>query len=59
MWYINLLKELKFNISGIEVNIDNKAAIYNAKKQSINPRTKHIDLRLHYVRELVKDNKMI
>jgi len=53
------LKELKSNISGIEVNIDNKAAIYNAKNQSINPRTKHMDIRLHYVRELVKSNKII
>jgi len=59
IWYINLLKELKFNISSIEVNIDNKAAIYNAKNQSINPRTKHMDIRLHYVRELVKENKII
>jgi len=59
MWYITLLKELKFNISSIESNIDNKAAIYNAKNQSINPRTKHIDIRLHYVRELVKENKII
>ena len=52
MWYINLLKELKSNI-------DNKAAIYNAKNQSINPRTKHMDIRFHYVRELVKNNKII
>jgi len=59
MWYINLLKELKSNISSIEVNIDNKAAIYNAKNQSINPRTKHMDIRLHYVRELVKNHKII
>ena len=57
MWYINLLKELKFNISCIEINIDNKAAIYNAKIQSINPRTKHMEIRLHYVRELVKTIK--
>jgi len=30
MWYTNLLKELKSN--DIEVNIDNKAAIYKCKK---------------------------
>jgi len=28
------------------------------KNQSINPRTKHMDIRLHYVRELVKENKI-
>jgi len=29
------------------------------KNQSINPRIIHIDIRLHYVRELVKNNKII
>jgi len=29
------------------------------KNQSINPRTKHMDIRLHYVRELVKNHKII
>ena len=58
MWYINLLKELKLNIYNIKINIDNKAAIYNAKNQSINPKTKHMDIRVHYIRELVKNKKI-
>jgi len=58
MWYMNLLNELKYKIKNIEINIDNKAAIYNAKNQSINPKTKHMDIRVHYIRELIKDEKI-
>jgi len=49
MWYMNHLNELKFKIKNIEINIDNKDAIYNAKNQSINPKTKHMDIRVHYI----------
>jgi len=52
MWYINLLKELKSNNSGIEVNIDNKAAIYNAekkkKKKLINTKKKKNKIKKNY-----------
>jgi hypothetical protein len=58
IWYMNLLNELRMNIKNIEIYIDNKAAIYNAKNQSINPKTKHMDIRVHYIRELVKENKI-
>jgi len=51
---LNVLNELKFYINYITVNIENKATIYNSKNQSINPKTKHIDIRFHYVRELKK-----
>ena len=35
---------------------DNEAAIYLAKNQHVTPRTKHIDIRMHYIREHVKNN---
>lgn len=55
--FIDILRELRFAISGIY--IDNKVVIYNAKNQSINPKKKHTNIRLYYVWELVKDNKII
>jgi len=55
---LNILKELDFKINFININVDNKATIYNSKNQSINPKTKHIDIRFHYVRELIKENKI-
>ena len=48
IWYINLLNKLKIDIKNRDIHIDNKAAIYNAKNQSINPKTKHMDIRVHY-----------
>ncbi len=29
-----------------------------SKNQSINPRSKHIDIRFHYIRELITQNKI-
>jgi len=58
IWYLNLLNEFGLNMKNIEINIDNKAAIFNAKNQSINPKTKHMDIRVHYIRELIRNNKI-
>ena len=35
---------------------DNEGAIFLAKNQQIGMRTKHIDVRYHFVRDLVKDD---
>ena len=56
IWYLNLMKELYYNIKCIKIKIDNKAAIFNSKNQSINPKTKHIDIRIHYIREIINKN---
>jgi len=56
IWYLNLLNEINYDVENITINVDNKATIYNSKNQSINPKTKHIDIRYHYIRELIKDN---
>jgi len=57
LWYMNILNELNININFDTINIDNKAAIYNWQNQSINPRSKHIDIKYHHVRDLIKENK--
>ena len=56
LWYKNLFKELNLNYKDIIINIDNQATIFNAKNETINPKSRHIDLRYHKVRELVKNN---
>jgi len=35
--------------------VDNKAAIYNSKNESINPKSGHINLRYHKIRVLVQE----
>ena len=57
-WCLNLLNEMNYDVENITINVDNKGTIYNSKNQSINPKTKHIDIRYHYIRELINDNKI-
>jgi len=58
MWLKNLLNELGINIKYIYINVDNKAAIYNSKNESINQKSRHIDLKYHKIRELVKEEEI-
>jgi len=55
LWYRNIFKELEFNNNSIILNTDNKAVIYNYENETINPKSKHIDLRYHSIRELIKE----
>ena len=54
LWYRNIFKELGLKQDVITINTDNKAAIYNCENETINPKSKHIDLRYHSIRELIK-----
>ena len=40
------------------INTDNKATIYNFMNETINPKSKHIDIKYHHIRDLVKENKI-
>jgi len=51
LWYRNIFKELGLNNNSITINTDNKAAIYSCENETINPKSKHIDLRYHSIRE--------
>jgi len=53
LWYRNFLNELNIKSNNITIYVDNKATIYNSENQSINPKSKHIDIRYHHVRDLV------
>ena len=39
----------------IKVQVDNAGAIWLANNSSVSERTKHIDLRAHFVRDMIKD----
>jgi len=58
LWYENILKELNLKQNYIIVNVDNKAAIYNCENETINPKSRHIDIKYHHIRELVKENRI-
>ncbi len=37
---------------------DNQSAIHLAKNECYHPRTKHIDVRHHYIRQIISDGKI-
>ena len=39
----------------IKVHVDNVGGIWLANNSSVSERTKHVDLRAHFVREMIKD----
>lgn len=57
MFVKQLLESLGFELEyPIIIHVDNVSAIYLAYNHSISQRTKHMDCRMHYVREYVEDN---
>jgi len=52
LWYKNFLNGLNIDINSITIFADNKT-IYISENQSINPKSKHIDIRYHHIRDLV------
>jgi len=58
MWYKNLFDELSKEKRCISINTDNKAAIYNCENETINPKSKHIDIKYHQIRDWIKEKKI-
>jgi hypothetical protein len=59
VWLDRVLKELgNTNINAITLFEDNKSCIQFAKNNSVHKRSKHIDQRYHYIRELVAENRI-
>ena len=53
---MNLLKEMGVAVdTPVIVNEDNAGALFLAKNHSLGQRTKHIDIKYHYVRDLVEN----
>jgi len=58
MWIRNFLNELGIKVNCIIIYIDNKAAIYDNESETINPKSRHIDLKYHKIREFIKEDKI-
>jgi hypothetical protein len=58
LWFSLLLKELGFPQRAIEICIDNRSAIALATNPVHHDRTKHIDLRYHFVRRAVQEQRI-
>ena len=59
IWLHNLVKDLGIGQKNIEIFCDSQSAICLAKNQVHHGRTKHIDVRYHFVREIVERNILL
>ena len=59
LWLRSFIDEVRGTGGGpITINCDNQGAIALAKDNKFHSRTKHIDLRYHFIREAVQDKKI-
>ena len=56
---MNLYKELGFKIESMIICVDNQGAIFIGSNPTTEKRTKHIDIRFHYIRECIEDGRII
>ena len=53
MWFLSLFQEISFNITSIPVTGDNMGSLFMGKNPVTEKRSKHIDIRYHYLREII------
>lgn len=53
VWLLRFIKQFR-DISTIQLYCDNQSALIMTEKEAFRPRTKHIDVSFHFVRDLVK-----
>ncbi|KAA0045569.1 putative retroelement pol polyprotein [Cucumis melo var. makuwa] len=54
MWLRGIVSELGYKQEAIELMCDNQSAIHLTKKQQYHDRTKHIDVKLHFVHDIIE-----
>ena len=59
VWLQRFIKELHFKPKDTTIFIDNQSAIQMSKHQMVKPRTKHISLRYHWIREQIKKGLIV
>nr|GEW92834.1 retrovirus-related Pol polyprotein from transposon TNT 1-94 [Tanacetum cinerariifolium] len=58
IWLKGLLIELGVNLRSVVVNCDNQSAIHLSRNAMFHERTKHINVRYHFIREIVESKKI-
>lgn len=59
IWLHGFLKDLGVGQKQLEVFSDSQSAIHLAKNQVFHARTKHIDVRYHFVREILEEEEIL
>ncbi|GJX64372.1 copia LTR rider [Tanacetum coccineum] len=58
IWLKGLLIELGVNLRSVVVNCDNQSAIHLSRNAIFHERTKHINVRYHFIREIVESKEI-
>jgi len=58
-WIRSLMSELGFNISAIPLIADNQGSIFIGSNPAQDRRTKHIDIRYHFLKDAVQELKIV
>ena len=58
VWIKSLLSELGINVLPIHINGDNQGSIFIGSNPVQEKRSKHIDIRYHYIRQCLEDKKI-
>ncbi|GJZ96232.1 retrovirus-related pol polyprotein from transposon TNT 1-94 [Tanacetum coccineum] len=58
IWLKGLLIELRVNLRSVVVNCDNQGAIHLSRNAIFHERTKHINVRYHFIREIVESKEI-
>jgi len=60
LFIVYLLRHMKIEVElPIRVNVDNIGAIFLAENQNSSDRTKHADIRYHFIRQYIKDRTIM
>ncbi|XP_042056331.1 secreted RxLR effector protein 161-like [Salvia splendens] len=57
-WLLGLVGEFNVQQTGVTIHCDNNGALCLAKHQMFHERSKHIDVRLHFIRDEVESGKV-
>ena len=58
IWLRQMLKELNFSCDSIQISVDNQSAIKLANNSEFHERSKHIDVRFHFVRDVINRKEL-
>jgi len=59
IWLHGLLKDLGVGQKQLELYFDSQSVIHLVKNQVFHARTKHIDVRYHFVREILEEEEIV
>ena len=59
IWLKGLAKEMGFNSENITVYCDNQSALHLMKNPIFHERSKHIDIKMHFIREVISNQEVL